>query len=88
MSRNGALTSVLCVLADHKDTENREMAQRSLLCCAFNNVAYQNNARSMQNQDVSNGDHWVLFYSAASLDHSETSVLDSAGLESHRPVNN
>jgi hypothetical protein len=34
------------------------------------------------------GDQTVLFYYLASLDQSETSMLDSAGFESHRPVTN
>jgi hypothetical protein len=34
------------------------------------------------------GDQTVLFYSFASLDHFRGFMLDSAGLESHRPVTN
>jgi hypothetical protein len=55
---------------------------------SFNSDAYQNNALSVQNNDIPSGDHVVLFYCDDSLDQSETSMLDSAGLESHRPVNN
>ena len=85
MSRNGVS---FCALCDH--IRHRETGSSTEKDCgtAFNSVAYQNSALSVQNREVLKGDHWVLFYSIASLDQSETSVLDSAGLQSHRPVNN
>jgi hypothetical protein len=54
----------------------------------FNNVVYQNDSSSMQNSQRSNGDQVALFYCRGSLDNSESSMLVSAGFESHRPVNN
>ena len=41
-----------------------------------------------ETQARSNGDQVALFYCKATLDHSESSMLVSAGFESHRPVNN
>ena len=71
-------------LVGASSSQGNTRTQRGL----FNNVAYQNDALSVQNRDISKGDQRVLFYSIASLDHSETSMLDSAGLERHRPVTN
>ena len=54
----------------------------------FNSDVYQNHSRFVQDSDCLDGDQVALFYSEHLLDHSETSMLVSAGFESHRPVNN
>ena len=61
---------------------------RVLPVAPFNNVVYQNRAFTVQNTVRSNGDQVALFYCGSGLDHSESSMLVSAGFESHRPVNN
>lgn len=53
----------------------------------FNNVVYQNGSFLPQYTAPSNGDQVALFYCEGGLDHSESSMLVSAGFESHRPVN-
>jgi hypothetical protein len=55
---------------------------------AFNNVVYQIHSLFVQDSDRKGGDQVALFYCKRDLDHSETSMLVSAGFESHRPVNN
>ena len=53
----------------------------------FNNVVYENHSCSVQNTARSNGDQVALFYCQMMLDNSESSMLVSAGFESHRPLN-
>ena len=53
----------------------------------FNSVVYWNQSFSAPNTVDSNGDQVALFYCEGSLDQSESSMLVSAGFESHRPVN-
>ena len=53
----------------------------------FNNDVYRKRSLFVQDSDRLDGDQVALFYYFRSLDHSETSMLDSAGFESHRPVN-
>jgi len=54
---------------------------------AFNRKVYGNQSLSVQISDRLDGDQVALFYCFRSLDHSETSMLVSAGFESGRPVN-
>jgi hypothetical protein len=54
----------------------------------FNNDVYQKRPLFVQDSDRLDGDQVALFYCFRSLDHSETSMLVSAGFERHRPVNN
>ena len=59
----------------------------ALSVIAFNNVVYQNGSFLTPSQSRSNGDQVALFYCKGTLDQSESSMLVSAGFESHRPVN-
>jgi hypothetical protein len=54
----------------------------------FNSDVYQNHSLFVQDSDRLDGDQVALFYCKHELDHSETSMLVSAGFDSHRPVNN
>ncbi len=54
----------------------------------FNSEVHQNHSLSCQDSDRQDGDQVALFYCKHELDHSETSMLVSAGFESDRPVNN
>jgi len=54
----------------------------------FNNDVYQNHSLFVQDSESLDGDQVALFYCERVLDHSETSMLVSAGFERHRPVNN
>src|ERR1051325_5206259 len=71
--------------ADQKDGNPIRILPRK--SAVFNNDVYQNQPRPVQNSDNLDGDQVALFYCETSLDHSESSMLVSAGFESHRPVN-
>jgi len=53
----------------------------------FNNDVYQNHSPSCSGLGRLGGDQVALFYCEHVLDHSETSMLVSAGFEKHRPIN-
>jgi hypothetical protein len=59
MSRNGdpslRLSAYLCVLCVETISKRRERTGTQGAAETFNNVAYQNNARSMQIRDISRG---------------------------------
>jgi hypothetical protein len=53
----------------------------------FNSVMYRNHPFAVKNTAVETGDQVAVFYCGSGRDHSETSMLVSAGFESYRPVN-
>ena len=86
------LLGVLCDLRGsparnyNSKTENEEIRREPQR--VFNIVVYQKDALAIQNSDQRMGDQRVLFYSFTSLDHSESSMLVSAGFEGHHPLTN
>ena len=81
--------------ADHEEAHRRHDVFTAVDChlalhdlAMFNNDAYQKHASLSRDWLSSQEKTAGLFYSFTSLDHSDSSMLVSAGFEGHHPLTN